>query len=595
MLSLSPNLLKFTSFSFLFAVQAGASPLLSEYHRYSARNNSLQWSDCSVGLPGRECTRFEVPLDWHNDTAGKASLAVIRYPATKQPKLGTLFMNPGGPGGSGLQNVQGAYGDTLMEYVEGKYDIVSWDPRGVGQTIPRAACFETPAEEDAFWKGSIINAGPEVRGNFTSQTDLDAFYSKLDESDALLQRLGEKCIAYSPNTFQYIGTAATVRDMVAMHDALEGPGKKIDFLVFSDRVGHVVLDGVVDPVYWTNRPAHELMINAWESIEATFDGFAKECANAGPSHCAIAEQNSTASSIRQWILDLIDAAYDYRQEIGASALLNSSSLRAELSNYMYTPKSWTNLSQKLYRIKAQFDNTTSLNTTQTKRWLQLFDSVGSMGSTHYSRQEPTSEQTTKNHNVPETGIGCADARDPGDVTTKDVFDTVVNVTHRITPTFGPLGVRFLSRAFCHRWPVRAVERYSGPWNKKPPKPILVIGNEADPVTPYVNAKSVADSFGSSAVLIKQAGYGVSVIVPVSSMESLTASGPACIARDAFGLHRCCDSEIPGARRIAKEGYVLRGEPIAKWDWVLSNPSNKQATTKLFTEPVNTTSASGAPQ
>ncbi|ELU42305.1 TAP-like domain-containing protein [Rhizoctonia solani AG-1 IA] len=316
------------------------------------------------------------------------------------------------------------------------------------------------------------------------------------------------------------------------------------------------------------------MINAWESIEATFDGFAKECANAGPSHCAIAEQNSTA-------------AYDRRQEIGAPAPFNSSSLRgrhsywlihsthrlkclsAQLSNDMYTPKTWTNLSHTLYMIKAQFDNTTSLNITQTKRWLQLFDSVGSMGSTHYSRQEPTSEQTTKNHNVPETGIGCADARDPGDVTTKDVFDTVVNVTHRITPTFGPLGVRFLSRAFCHRWPVRAVERYSGPWNKKPPKPILVIvtqiqtGNEADPVTPYVNAKSVADSFGSSAVLIKQAGYGVSLIVPVSSMESLTASGLACIARDAFGLHRCCDSEVPGARRTAKEGYVLRGEPIAK--------------------------------
>ncbi|GAB1520528.1 hypothetical protein RhiTH_003606 [Rhizoctonia solani] len=573
MLSLSPNLLKFTSFSFLFAVQAGASPLLSEYHRYSARNNNLQWSDCSVGLPGRECTRFEVPLDWHNDTAGKASLAVIRYPATKQPKLGTLFMNPGGPGGSGLQNVQGAYGDTLMEYVEGKYDIVSWDPRGVGQTIPRAACFETPAEEDAFWKGSIINAGPEVRGNFTSQTDLDAFYSKLDESDALLQRLGEKCIAYSPNTFQYIGTAATVRDMVAMHDALEGPGKKIDFLgisygtivglhlinMFSDRVGHVVLDGVVDPVYWTNRPAHELMINAWESIEATFDGFAKECANAGPSHCAIAEQNSTASSIRQWILDLIDAAYDRRQEIGASAPFNSSSLRAQLSNDMYTPKTWTNLSHTLYMIKAQFDNTTSLNITQTKRWLQLFDSVGSMGSTHYSRQEPTSEQTTKNHNVPETGIGCADARDPGDVTTKDVFDTVVNVTHRITPTFGPLGVRFLSRAFCHRWPVRAVERYSGPWNKKPPKPILVIGNEADPVTPYVNAKSVADSFGSSAVLIKQAGYGH-------------------VSR-----------EMPSDCTVAAIQKYLVHDELPKKDTFC------EATTKLFTEPVNTTSASGTPQ
>ncbi|CAE6466765.1 unnamed protein product [Rhizoctonia solani] len=533
MLSLSPNLLKFTSFSFLFAVQAGASPLLSEYHRYSARNNNLQWSDCSVGLPGRECTRFEVPLDWHNDTAGKASLAVIRYPATKQPKLvirypatkqpklGTLFMNPGGPGGSGLQTVQGPDGDVIMEHAGGNYDLVSWDPRGVGQTVPRTACFETKAEEDAFWNGSILKAFRlEVRGNFTSQTDLDAFYSKLNESDTLAQRIGEQCVTHSPNTFQYIGTAATVRDMVAMHDVLEG-SEKINFWgmsygtvvgayfvnMFPDRVGRVILDGVVDPVYWANRPAHEWLGNVFESTEAAFDGFAKECANAGPSHCAIAEQNSTASSVRQWTLDLIDSAYDYGQEIGPSAQLNSSLIRGLLFSQLYRPQNWTTLSQILYEFKVALDNPASLNTTQAKRWLQLPDSIDPIDNKLRPRQEPTSDETNLAYAYDYEGIACGDAQDPGDATTKDVFDIVVNVTHRISPTFGPAGVERLSRPLCHRWPVRAVERYTGPWNKTLSNSILVIGNEADPVTPYLNAKSVADAFGGSAVLIEQAGYG----------------------------------------------------------------------------------------
>ncbi|CCO32649.1 hypothetical protein BN14_06712 [Rhizoctonia solani AG-1 IB] len=72
---------------------------------------------------------------------------------------------------------------------------------------------------------------------------------------------------------------------------------------------------------------------------------------------------------------------------------------------------------------------------------------------------------------------------------------------------GPIGIDRFSRPFCHRWPVRAVERYTGPWNKTLSNPILVIGNEADPVTPYINAKSVADALGSSAVVIEQGGYG----------------------------------------------------------------------------------------
>ncbi|CAE6466236.1 unnamed protein product [Rhizoctonia solani] len=109
-LMITLNFVLLTSLSLSTAVQASVIPLPGGYHRYSARNNNLEWKNCSVDLPGRECTRFEVPLDWHNDAAGKASLAVIRYPATKQPKLGTLFMNPGGPGGSGVETVQGPDG-----------------------------------------------------------------------------------------------------------------------------------------------------------------------------------------------------------------------------------------------------------------------------------------------------------------------------------------------------------------------------------------------------------------------------------------------------------------------------------------------------
>ncbi|CCO35403.1 Putative hydrolase Mb2248c [Rhizoctonia solani AG-1 IB] len=319
-------------------IHAAVIPLPNGYHQYFGRNNNLEWKNCSLdGLPGRECTRFEVPLDWHDHAAGKGSLFVARYPAIKQPKMGTLFVNPGGPGGSGAEYVQGATADYLMEQSGGAYDIVGWDPRGVGQTIPRVACFDTAEEEVAFWNGTIVENGLDVRGNFTSKADLDAFYDQVNEADDYLQRFAQQCMSHRPGIYRYVGTAATVRDMVAMHDVLEGSDKPIDYWgvsygtvigmyfvnMFPDRVGRVVLDGVVDPKDWANRPAHKWLGNALISTDETFDGFAEECIRAGPSACALAEQNATVASIRQLTRDLIDAAYDYRQEVGPSSMLNS--------------------------------------------------------------------------------------------------------------------------------------------------------------------------------------------------------------------------------------------------------------------------------
>ncbi|CAE6456295.1 unnamed protein product [Rhizoctonia solani] len=490
------------------------------YHRYIPRNNNLDWKNCSIdGFPGRECTRFEVPLDWHNDQVGKASLAMIRYPAIKQPKLGTLFMNPGGPGGSGVGTVQGPDGDIIMQHSGGNYDLVSWDPRAVGKTIPRTACFGSAEEEVAFWNGSFIISGPEVKGDFTAQSILDDFYGQVDKSDDLLWRIGEQCATYNPDMFQYVGTAATVRDMVAMHDALEGSGKPINFWgmsygtvvgmyfvnMFPDRVGQVILDGVVDPRSWANNPAHEWLENALESTEATFNGFAEACAKAGPSKCFISQQNSTAASVRQWTRDLIEAAYDYRQKVGPSALITSAAIRNLLFAGLYKPQLWSNMSLTLYALKEALDDPAAANLTQAKRWLP--DSVSPLDDQLKPRAEPSSNQTTLAYAYDYEAVTCSDAADAGDVTTKDVFDFVVKTTHEVSPMFGPVGIPRIARPFCHRWPVRAVERYAGPWNKTLSNTILVIGNTADPVTPYKNAKWVADTLGCSAVLIEQAGYG----------------------------------------------------------------------------------------
>ncbi|KAG9123371.1 hypothetical protein FRC07_015029, partial [Ceratobasidium sp. 392] len=306
----------------------------------------IKWQACRPGSK-LQCGTFEVPLDYANATAGKALLAVARYPATSSSKIGTLFLNPGGPGSSGVDMILKPDTKDIMDIVAGKYDLVSWDPRGVGsriargpnigQTEPRADCFNTGSEENDFWKNTIPRTGLETHSNFTTAADLRAFYAQVPEVDTLLQKLGDKCLNYTPNAFQYVGTTATVRDMVALHDSLEGPRKPLNFWGFSygtvvgiyfvnmfpDRVGQVVLDGVVDPVYWANRPAHEIWSISAESTDEALAGFVAACANAGPGQCRFTSRGATAQNLT----DKVNTLLDYKKIYGNEAQFGSALIR----------------------------------------------------------------------------------------------------------------------------------------------------------------------------------------------------------------------------------------------------------------------------
>jgi len=103
-------------------------------------------------------------------------------------------------------------------------------------------------------------------------------------------------------------------------------------------------------------------------------------------------------------------------------------------------------------------------------------------------------------------VFCGDSADPIGATTKDVFNEIVRVSQAVSHKFGST---FNERFFCHRWSSRAVERYQGPFNRKPKNAVLVIGNQADPITPFRSAKLVASQqyLGDSARLVQQWDFG----------------------------------------------------------------------------------------
>lgn len=121
-------------------------------------------------------------------------------------------------------------------------------------------------------------------------------------------------------------------------------------------------------------------------------------------------------------------------------------------------------------------------------------------------------------------ITCGDSINQSDIATQVVFDELVRVVQNISPMCKRLcygyflrhssyqlctvGIQFPQPChFCHRWPARAVERFTGPWNNTLKNPIIIIGNKADPATPFLDASTVAGWLGDSATLVEQDGYG----------------------------------------------------------------------------------------
>ncbi|KAF8335939.1 uncharacterized protein EI90DRAFT_3014525 [Cantharellus anzutake] len=512
-------------------------PTVVAYDRYGPIVKNTTWSPC-VEDPTYLCGTFDVPLDWTpgKESRGKATLAVVKYPAPGQ-RRGSLFVNPGGPGGSGYDFVLGM-GSDLANRTGGYYDIVGFDPRGVGTTMPKIDCFNSTDDENQFWNGTIVSNGIEAKGNFTSsnQTDPDvvAFWAQEPEVDSLLGEVGQLCLQMNGDNLQFVGTAAVVRDIIAMADAYDGVGSPVYFWGFSygtvigaylvnmfpDRVGHIIIDGVVNTLLWATHPAFEIWQFAIQDTPNVFQGFAGACAMAGPTGCAIAEKGSTNETITKWVQSLMDAAYDYYK--GGGTETSSSAIRNMIFHAMYSPTGWPKLASDLYSIGQLLSGGGS---KRSLRSIDLFDlevdswfsppEFGPLGLRR-KKSNPVArrrmERLGKRDSDPSTydyafqAITCADAVDAGNTTTGDVFGEIVLASQSVSEMFGPI---FGDAGFwCHKWPSRATERFTGPWNSKLKNKMLIIGNQADPITPYAGAQLVADLLTqANAVIVKQSEFG----------------------------------------------------------------------------------------
>jgi pimeloyl-ACP methyl ester carboxylesterase len=233
------------------------------------------WGTCEpfVGdtsrIPDAQCGTVPVPVDYANLQGAQAQLAVIRVPATGD-RLGVLMVNPGGPGASAVDTVAqmgAALADTV---VRRRFDLVGFDPRGVGHSTPELRC-RTDAEFDAFRREPMADYSP----------------AGVAHIENLYRQFAQRCLyRMGPDFLANVGTATSVKDIDVVRSALGE--QQINYLGFSygtglgatyaerfrDRVRAMVLDGAVDP---TLDPIAKT-VRQMAGFQRAFEDYATDCA-----------------------------------------------------------------------------------------------------------------------------------------------------------------------------------------------------------------------------------------------------------------------------------------------------------------------------
>lgn len=506
---MSPKLVLLSLLS-TYASSGGFISALAQTTTSSSQpNTTLVWGPCTDYAAPLECSKFQVPLDYARPSVGAINPAVIRLPAKTSPREGYMFFNPGGPGASGV-SFMGRSGARLHTLFGEGWDIVSWDPRGVGDSEPDVSPFSTYAEYHAFWEQLLGTGKVDSRGNLTRPDDIAFFHSQTSAITDFIQQYDAKNRENSGDNLKYIGTCAVVRDLVGMVDAIYGRGADVNFYgvsygtligayltqMFPRRVGKVIVDGVLDAVTWAKTSITAGLSTDVLNGEAALRAWS--CACAGSTNCTIgAIGNRTTEGVMEVVDGILNQAYlDYDgTKLTFADLLRNGTLpvyshawsfyflTSFLANLVNGVPSWRVLDRSLAGIYAMQHNGTA--TLNARAELSNLDPVLKPRFAPWNIPNPWAGWADESTSFNQAGlpIACGDSqRPPPGYTTSKLFNEIIQVSKTVSPHFGTL---LTPRWACHEWRARAVERIGDirgipdDLSIKPKNVVLVIGNNVD--------------------------------------------------------------------------------------------------------------------
>ncbi|KLO10605.1 alpha/beta-hydrolase [Schizopora paradoxa] len=487
-------------FSKSFDVHVALTSLVSSHSTIG----TVKWFKCDTDVPdGVECGTIDVPLDYFNASKGTSTLALARLNATKE-RRGTVFLNPGGPGGAGTRLVTGR-GDLFALLVGPHYDLIGFDPRGIGRTVPKTQCFPDAMYRQIFQANTVIEQGFTVTSNYSDPIMRDKLIEQHRQFLALYETQAKLCAENMGEELKYMGTANVVRDIDFMTTVFDGKNANINFWggsygtllgaylvnMIPSRVGRVVIDGVANPVVWSNEETYFWPRDFLSSTEDTFQWFLRTCSQAGPKLCPLArEVGEPTTDIQTRLEAFMDKLYETPLPVPNArrpGYLTSGGFRALILVFLERPAIWG--------VGSKF----------------LAEAMAGDGTALYNLLLPDYDITAPDSDLARLAVSCLDAprsKTQAEFPTPEMMtDVALEAIRDVSPHFGASMSWGEPDGGCQFWPVEGPERFIGPWNHTLSNKILIISNTADPVTPIASGKLVHKLLADSSALLVQNSPG----------------------------------------------------------------------------------------
>jgi len=422
-----------------------------------------------------------VPLDYDNPAGETIDLALARIPASA-PKIGTVFINPGGPGVSGVDLVLSGFGDVLAGLLQGRFDVVGFDPRGVARS-EGLQCFATNEEQAAFFAALPV---------FPVDAEQEQTY--FDTYNAFAQR----CLGSGQRIVGHMSTADVARDLDLLRQAVGD--QKLTYLglsygsvigstyanLFPTKVRALVIDGILDPVLWSTGRE---IVSEKVSTQKEFDEFLRLCDEAGPDQCALTGEEGAAARFDA-LVDLVRASPLVMPD---GSVMTYDVLVVLAVQAMATPEMWGGPDGfgALFGSLADFALGDGLAGGRAAR---ARDAIAT------EQVRVLADEGYNNALEGFYGSHCSDAKFPGSLA---AYRTMADTAEQAS-IFGRLWW-WNDAAPCAQWPT-VPDRYTGPWKTHTSSPVLVVGNLFDGITGYDQAVSVGHLLENSR-LLTYAGWG----------------------------------------------------------------------------------------
>jgi pimeloyl-ACP methyl ester carboxylesterase len=423
----------------------------------------VDWKPCS-GDSKQQCATIEVPVDYTKPQGDRFHLALRKVPATDPAKrVGSLLVNPGGPGASGVDFAQGA-SSTFSKDVLAAYDIVGFDPRGIGSS-------------DAV--DCLTNSDMDLL--FSTDPTPDSAAEKAKDH-AVLDGITERCASKGGDRARHMSTTEVARDMDIMRVLLGD--QKLNFFggsygtflgalyadMFPKQVGRMVLDSAMSP----NQTDEQEMTYDIQGFESSMDAFLDWCV--ARDDCALGRDKTAAKQKLVALLDKVERDGLTTNRPGLSRI-GEGWVTFGIFMCLYSDQLWEPLNQALTQAIDKGDG-------------DLLLRIGSL----FVDRSPSGKYDKGSYLQAMIPVRCADWPRTPPTPARVAEEDQAKAAH-------PLWARMTGDLYdnCRTWP-GASRTPKGTTLGVGAAPILVIGNERDPATPIGGTKQLAKDLASGVLL-----------------------------------------------------------------------------------------------